>query len=514
MTWTDPQIPHLGRDVIPDEIRRDPDGAARTDHDLIVIGGGIQGVTTALEATRRGLRPLLLEREDYGHATSGSSLRILHGGLRYLQGLELPRLFASVAERRWFARHFPELVRPLPCMMPLYGRGLRRRSVMRVALAINDVLSVRRNAGVEEPCRLPRGRVLGVAETTSHFPGVERDGLEGSALWYDLIMPSSERMLIEILRWAIAHGATALNYTEAVRLSSVSGRIAGVEARDLESGTRFEFRAPVVVNCAGPWAGDAAAELDEAFDHSLPLTLAFNLLLDREPVSDIAVAVEPPDGGHTYFLLPWHGRTMTGTCYSSREKAARTPTPTAAEVGEMLRDIGEAIGQRLQPEDVLRVFPGLLPAKRPGADVPKRKDQLVDHAKRGGTRGLYSVLGVKYTTARRLAEKAIRMAYGSRKPRARFSRGQSASSRSARASEPGAWMRDIAREESVLHLDDLLLRRLYWDGDDATPVTALEVLTDLYGWDEARQQLEMQRVQASMGRTLPGDRRRSECTDP
>jgi glycerol-3-phosphate dehydrogenase len=90
------------------------------DYDLIIVGGGIYGAMLALESVFRGLKPLLLEKSDFGAATSFNSLRIVHGGLRYLQTLDLPRHFESVRERRWFLRNFPDHVRPLPCLMPLF----------------------------------------------------------------------------------------------------------------------------------------------------------------------------------------------------------------------------------------------------------------------------------------------------------------------------------------------------------------------------------------------------------
>lgn len=116
-------------------IRRDPAAAAQESYDLIVIGGGIYGIALALESSRRGWRPLLLERGDFGGETSLNSLGIVHGGLRYLQSLDIIRFRESVAERRWFLAHFPDLVEPLKCLMPLYGGGLRRRSVIAAALS-------------------------------------------------------------------------------------------------------------------------------------------------------------------------------------------------------------------------------------------------------------------------------------------------------------------------------------------------------------------------------------------
>ena len=236
----------------PGTIERAPDQAAGADHDLIVVGGGIYGIALALEAARRGLRALLVERADYGGATSWSNLRILHGGLRYLQSLDLVRFYESVGERRWFLRHFPDLVRPLPCLMPLYGRGLKRPGVFRVALALNDILSWRRNAGVARTLQLPDGRLTGAAETAALFPAVERQGLLGGALWHDAVMLSPERVAIEMLRWACACGASALNYVEATGLLVEGGAVRGILAHDRVGGRELRLRGRRGGQCRRP----------------------------------------------------------------------------------------------------------------------------------------------------------------------------------------------------------------------------------------------------------------------
>src|SRR5580700_10743603 len=136
-------------------IERNPNAALADCYDLAVIGGGIHGVAVALEAAQRSLRVLLLERGDFGCGASGNSLRILHGGLRYLQTADLVRFRESVAQRHWYARSFPALIEPLSCLMPLYRQGMKRRAVMQLALAANDLLSIDRNEHLSEEVKLP-----------------------------------------------------------------------------------------------------------------------------------------------------------------------------------------------------------------------------------------------------------------------------------------------------------------------------------------------------------------------
>lgn len=166
-------------------IERAPRAATDPDYDLIVIGGGIHGAILALQSARRGYRALLLERSDFGGATSWNSLRIIHGGLRYLQTADLSRFRRSVTEQKWYLRHFPDLVRPLECLMPLYGTGLRRPVVLKVALLANDLLRSDRSVDAARGEALPGGSVLSRDETLAKVAAVAADGLRGDCALRD-----------------------------------------------------------------------------------------------------------------------------------------------------------------------------------------------------------------------------------------------------------------------------------------------------------------------------------------
>jgi glycerol-3-phosphate dehydrogenase len=464
------------------EIRRDPRGAASSSYDLVVVGGGIYGAMTALEAARRGLSVLLLERSDFGGATTWNSLRIVHGGLRYLQGLDLRRFRESVGERSWLLRRFPDLVAPLPCLMPLYrparGGRLRRRSAFRLALAANELLAGGKEAGRRGERPLPRGRLLGVKETLARFPGADRDGLRGAALWYDATAPDSQRLLVEILRWAASCGARLLNYVEAEELLVEAGGVAGVAARDRVSGERLEVRARWVLNCAGPWS----RQLSRRFDRDLPELfrplLAFNLFLDMDPPSDAALAVAgPTPGAQTWFLLPWQGRVLAGTFYVPRggEPDLGKDGPGEAEMSAFLGELDAAL-PGLGKAPVLGVHWGWLPAAAEGSAEPASRPVVHDHGRHGGPEGLVSVSGVKLTTARAVAHRALAPIFqrqGRRLPEAdgrsirppadppipleRFAR---LAARDRVAAHD--YLRSLMERQSVVQLEDLLLRRTDW----------------------------------------------------
>ncbi len=401
---------------------------AGTERDLVVVGGGIHGLILALEAARRGLAVTLLERGRLGAATSAATLRIVHGGLRALQRLDLPRFRRSSAERRWYLRHFPDLVEPLPCLLPLDGRGLRRPAVLRLALAADRLLAPDRNRGVPPARALPAGRVLDAAATAALYPAVERRGLRGGALWHDAVLRDPEALIAELARWARAAGAEIAEGVAAEALLSDGGstgsgakalapRAAGVAARDRASGVSRELRARAVVNCAGPWCRTVA----QAFDRDLPRLfhpcLGFNLLLNRPPLAGVALALAAP-GARALFLLPWRGKVLAGTAYAPREEVparAGEARPSEEEIAAFLGALASA-APALAPERsaVVEVLAGLLPARAPGAAVPAERAVLHDHGRAGGPAGLWSVSGVKFTTARRVALDVLARVFAAR----------------------------------------------------------------------------------------------------
>ena len=139
-------------------------------YDLIIVGGGIYGVMLSFEAVRRNLRPLILEKKDFCSATSLNHLRTIHGGIRYLQSLDLPRFKESVGERKWFFKYFPQFVHVMPCLMPLYGKGLYRNSILKIGLLMNDIFSFNRNISVEKERHLPNGEIISAQQTKEIFP--------------------------------------------------------------------------------------------------------------------------------------------------------------------------------------------------------------------------------------------------------------------------------------------------------------------------------------------------------
>lgn len=456
---------------------------ARGGADVVVVGGGIHGAHVALEAARRGLHVTLFEADDYGSGASWNSLRIVHGGLRYLQTLDLRRFFQSVHERRELARSYPSLVRPLRCLMPLHGRGMKRVAVLRPALRINDALSSSRNEGIAPDLALARSEIVDRGVTLRRFPMARAPSLEGAASWHDYTMLSSERIVIETLHRACAAGARMANYARVDRVLVDRSRVTGVEVVDRQTGERRVVRASLVINCTGSDAPRFASEQGASSPDLFRPSLAFNLLLAVEPPADEALAVAgPAPRAPVLFLVPRGRLLLAGTAHVARPAGTTHGEPTMAEIDDFLSCVHDAVpALGVDRGSVVRVLSGLLPVRKAGTVELTKREVVLDHATRGGPRGLTSVVGVKFTTARAVAEHAIDLAFAGLRSEASPSdtRRPSQSAASTPADVESTLLdaerfvgctesaaRDLVQHvidaESVLSVDDLVMRRTNW----------------------------------------------------
>ncbi len=488
------------------KIVRQAEEAVKNNYDLIIIGGGIYGVTLSYIASLKGLKSLLIERDDFGGATSYNSLRILHGGLRYLQKLDLHRFFEAVNERKWFFKNYPGLVESLACLMPLYNRGLHRKSIFRIALYLNDLLSWKRNKGISKKYHLKAGKIISPEEVKRIFPSVDTRNLKGGALWYDGSMPDSQKVLIEILKNSCSMSGTALNYFDVKTLLTDKNNVAGVSAVDRETGIIYEFKSEIVVNTAGPWSREVAGKLHKDFPELFKSSIAWNILFNRKTLSDHAVAITPnKPGAKTYFLRPWKGMLLAGTIHEPWDKVERNPHPKKESINNFINDINGCIpGYNLSEEDILHVFSGLLPAKTNNSAELAVREVILDHSEHNGPKGLYSVSGVKFTTARLVAEKTINKIFPKKLETREEPQNDLPESYSGLYDfdwyfdeDNTNWkpeLKKIIDEESVVHLDDLILRRTSIGDNPKRAVEIAPFICSLFNWDNDRRENEIHRV--------------------
>src|SRR5881394_395826 len=195
---------------------RDLDRLTATTFDVLVVGGGIYGLTIAYDAAQRGLSVALVERHDFGSGTSFNHLRTIHGGLRYLQSMDIGRARESIHERRAVARIAPQAVQPVPFAIPLYRSLMRGKLAMRAGFVLDRIIAAGRNRGVPASHRLPGGRVYSRSHAAQTFPGLRRQGLTGAAVFYDYVTTEPDRLVFSFALAAVEHGAVIANHVEAI----------------------------------------------------------------------------------------------------------------------------------------------------------------------------------------------------------------------------------------------------------------------------------------------------------
>ena len=381
---------------------RDPDELAGRTFDVLVIGGGVYGLTIACDAAGRGLSVALVERDDFGSGASFNHLRTIHGGLRYLQSFDIGRARESVRERRTIARIAPHVIKPLPFALPLYRSFTRGKLAMRVGFGLDRVVSAGRNRGVPASHRLPGGRVYSRGSAIQHFPGLKRQALTGAAVWYDYLTVEPDRLTFSWAKAASDHGAVLVNHMEAVELLGERGRVAGARARDTISGRTIDVGARVTVSATGGALDRLLEPIGTAT--RTPMIKTMNLVTRRDAGEESLGGRSP--SGRYLFMVPWRERALFGTWEADRVSDACDTAVSDSDVAAFVGELNHAFpALDLTFADITLVHRGVVPAAVRGRKVGlEAHEQIRDHAT-SGIQGLVSVAGTKYTTARAVAER-------------------------------------------------------------------------------------------------------------
>jgi glycerol-3-phosphate dehydrogenase len=404
-------------------MRRDLTALTARTFDLVVIGGGIFGACAAWDAVLRGLSVALVERDDFGAATSANSFKMVHGGIRYVQHADLTRVRESCRERSALLRVAPHLVQPLPIAIPTYGHGKNGRALLACGMWTYDLVTLDRNRGIRDPKRrIPWSRLLSRQEVVSEFPALQRADLTGAGVFLDAQMYNPPRLVLAFLRSAVGAGAVAANYVEAVGLLQDGNRIVGIEARERLGGERFPIRASVVLNATGPWAEHwLRCWLGRPLQRPSTYSRDACFVVRRQSTSAYALAVlgemRDPDAmlarsTRHLFIVPWRDYSLIGVWHKIRRGDPDGVTLTETELQTFIAEINQAYaGLDLRLDDVLLWQAGLLPF---GDNVPGATDLsygkrslLIDHAREHGLEGLVTLIGIRYTMGRGDAAKAI-----------------------------------------------------------------------------------------------------------
>lgn len=405
------------------KLDRDPNRLVHKQFDVVIIGGGIFGAATAWEAASRGLSVALLEKADFAHATSSNHFKMVHGGIRYLQHMDIPRIRESAHERSALLRIAPHLVRPLPIVIPTYGNGIKGKGFVGTGMGIYDILTYDRNRGVKGTNRIPAGSFLSRKEVLKAFPGIHPDRLTGGALFYDGQMTSPARLVISFIRSAARAGATVCNYIKVTDFIRTHDRISGVAAIDRETGEELAIEGRIVINTAGPWA-PRLLEMHPDIRISPPPTfsrdLAFVVPRKFSHPMAIAFATKSQDsdsivdrGGRHLFAVPWRDKTLIGVWHKVYKRSPDRIEVRKSEIQNFVNEVNCGYpGLALTLDDVSLINTGLTlygDENEQGSNTMSfgKRSLLIDHEQEHNVKGLISLIGVRATTARGMAEKAV-----------------------------------------------------------------------------------------------------------
>src|SRR5215213_9734889 len=369
-------------------------------YDVVIIGAGINGAGIARDAAMRGLKVLLLDKGEPGGGTTSASTRLIHGGLRYLEHFEFGLVGESLREREILLRIAPQLVRPLPITIPIYRKSKRGRLTIRAGMMLYDLLSSGKS--------LPRHRMLSRAETLKRWPGLNPDGLVGSALYYDAQVEFPERLVVANVRSALEFGAEVLTCTRVTNFAVEDGRVSGVEFVG-EDGQKQFAEAGVVINAAGPWI-DLVLECAPVESPKLiGGTKGSHIVVPPFPGAPAnAIYLEARSDGRPIFIIPWNKLYLIGTTDVRFEGDPDEVRCEPWEIDYLLAETNLALpGARLTPDSILHTYSGVRPLPVTGNKDEQsitRRHFIREHPRLSN---LLSIVGGKLTTYRSLAEECV-----------------------------------------------------------------------------------------------------------
>lgn len=379
-------------------MERDVDALAQDTFDLLVVGGGVNGTGVARDAARRGLRVGLVEKTDYCYGTTARSTRLIHGGIRYLELLDFGLVRESLRERGNLLDNAPHLVHPLEFLVPIYDDVTPGKLKMRAGLVLYDLFSLSKD--------LPSHGFVGPDEALEREPALREEDLAGAAVYHDAQVPDVERLCVENVQDAAAHGATVVNHAELVDLLEEDGEVVGARVEDELGGRTVDVEAGHVVNATGPWLDGVLDLAEEDLPERLRTTKGVHLITPK--VVDEAVVLFATDG-RLFFAVPWKDHTLVGTTDTDYEGDMDEVEATEEDV-EYLRESFKRFFPEIDLDTIHYTWAGvrsLLKVEGVDESDVSRRHLVLDHGHVEDLPGLVSIIGGKITTHREVAEEVV-----------------------------------------------------------------------------------------------------------
>jgi glycerol-3-phosphate dehydrogenase len=368
---------------------RDIEALGRRAFDVLVVGGGINGTGVARDAARRGLRVALVEKDDFGHGTTGRSTRLVHGGLRYLAMYDFGLVRESLRERERLWRNARHLVRPIRFLVPFYEGQATPPWRVKIGVRLYDALAGDTAA--------PPSRAHTADELASMEPGLRREGLRGGVSYTDGQVELVERLCVENVLDAAAHGAIVANHAALEALARAGGAIEA-RVRDGLADRVVHVRARRVVNTTGPW-------LDRSPGPAVRSRMTKGVHVVTPQHTTNAILLFSPDDDRVFFSVPWERHQLVGTTDTDWHGDPDEVHATAEDVTYLQRGIRFAL-PRADVDHVYYAYAGirsLVPEEGRSESDVSRRHQILDHAADGWP-GLVSLVGGKITPYRAVCE--------------------------------------------------------------------------------------------------------------
>jgi glycerol-3-phosphate dehydrogenase len=375
------------------------DALAGTEHQVLVVGGGVVGAGIALDAVTRGLTVGLVEARDFGSGTSSRSSKLIHGGLRYLEQLNVSLVREALSERSILLQRLaPHLVRPVSFLFPLSHHAWER-AYIGSGITAYDMLgfSMGQARGLPEHRQLTRKAALQLA------PALKRSALTGAIVYWDAQVDDA-RYVMTLLRTAAGFGAHSASRTQVTGFLREGERVTGVRATDLETGTELEIRAQQVVNATGVWTDDIQEMVGGRGTINVRASKGVHLVVPRDRIhSSTGIILRTPVS--VLFVIPWGRHWIIGTTDTDWSLDKAHPAASRTDIDYVLGELNKILAVPLTRDDVEGVYAGLRPLLAGESESTSKlsREHVVAHP----VPGLVMIAGGKYTTYRIMARDAV-----------------------------------------------------------------------------------------------------------
>jgi glycerol-3-phosphate dehydrogenase len=365
--------------------------------DLLVIGGGITGAGTALDASSRGLRVALVEARDLASGTSSRSSKLIHGGLRYLEQFDFKLVYEALRERDLLVSKLaPHLVKPVSFLYPLYKKVVERPYVG-AGLVLYDAME-----GTKRP--VPFHKHLSAKGALKVAPALSPDRLAGAMRYYDAQVDDA-RYTLTVARTAAAHGAVIATRVSAVSVLRSDSGVTGARVRDEETGREISVSASRVAVCAGVWTDQVHELAGVPSGYKVRMSKGVHIVVPREAIRSDSGMILKTDKS-VLFFIPWGDRWIVGTTDTDWSGDRAEPAPDGADIDYILAGANRVLARRLTRSDVIAVYAGLRPLVAAAAEKPTTKLSR-EHVVDVPVPGLASIAGGKFTTYRLMARDVV-----------------------------------------------------------------------------------------------------------